>query len=82
MSNSKQVLFIYAIGKENLIFKAGPIGRPTASLTRDPPESAPVALYPHRVMKQPTSYILEQYQTAMLGDISAIVLEKYHLVGK
>ena len=34
------------------------------------------------VMKQPTSYILEQYQTAMLGDISAIVLEKYHLVGK
>ena len=43
---------------------------------RDPPESAPVALYPQRVMKQPTSYILGlKLQTAMLGDISAIVLE-------
>ena len=53
------------------------------SQSRYPPESAPVALYPQRVMKQPTSYVLGlELQTAMLGDISAIVLEKYYLVGK
>ena len=78
MSNSKQVVFICTIGKENLIFKAGPIGRPTASHTRDPPESAPVALYPQRVMKRPTT-IATKYQMAMLGDLVTypIVLEKY-----
>ena len=78
MSNSKQVLFIYAIGKENLIFKAGPTGSLQPAFVGTPlnPHLLPYTL--KGIMKQPKRYILElNLETAMLGDISPIVLEKY-----